>query len=141
MEETRVFIYNTLPTLGPSTDESIRRRIKTLEAKHDPQNALYIRILYTMLDRNTIGCARRAEHVAMFFGALGAILYIVRVSIDGRVSFWSQVSWCVDAACLILYFYETRQCSIILPQVANIVLYVISMISILRHFPDAWSQW
>lgn len=141
MEETREFIYITLPILGPSTDDSIRRRIELLKAEKDPKTELYIRILYTMLDRNTVGIARRAEHIAMFFGTLGAIFYILRVTMDGGLSIWSQLFWAVDASILIFYFYETRQCPIMLPQLANVILSIISVISILEHYPDAWSQW
>lgn len=148
MDETDNFISNSQfivtymdKSLSPGVKDIITRRIRKLEAENDPNNELYIRILYTILDRNTVGIARRAEHIAMFFGALGAIFYILRVTMDGGLSIWSQLFWAFDASILIFYFYETRQCPIMLPQLANVILSIISVISILQHYPDAWSQW
>jgi len=141
MEDTRDFITNQLRMLGPTAEGSIRNKIQELKAEKNPKNDLYIRMLYIMLDRNTIGLAERAERFAMLCGVLGAICYVIRVMTDGRLSIWSQLFWTFDALILVYYFYETRQYPIILPQVANVILSVLSIFSILQHYPDAWSQW
>lgn len=81
------------------------------------------------------------KYVSFVLLFASAILQIVRSQIDAEVSFWSQLIYIVGALAASLYFYVTTQYELILPQLGNCVLAIVTVLAVTRHQDEYWTRW
>lgn len=81
------------------------------------------------------------KYISFILLFASAVLQIVRSQIDAEVSFWSQLIYIVGALAAALYFYVTTQYELILPQLGNCCLAVVTVLAVMRHQEAYWSRW
>lgn len=81
------------------------------------------------------------KYVSFVLLFASAVLQIIRSQIDAEVSFWSQTIYIIGAVAASLYFYVTSQYELILPQLGNCCLAVVTVLAVIRHQEEYWLRW
>lgn len=143
MDDIKEWCTDNLDTKLRTTQlQIIDKHICTLNKTQDVDTKYWMSILYLIKRKNmsTLISEESIEKIASIFGAIGGLLYFIRVQIDGGISIWSQLLWCISAITLVYYFYITHQYPLMWPQAANVVLALVSILSIQRHLENPWEQ-
>lgn len=79
-------------------------------------------------------------NISLLMFLVSAGFQLVRVNIDGRISFWSQIAYAIGSLISLTYFAVVGNIEFILPQAGALVVAVSTLIGILRHFQEPWAS-
>ena len=91
-------------------------------------------VVYPSWSKNMI------SNVSLFLFLASGIIQLIRVNIDGGLSFWSQVVYGIGCLLSVLYFAVIGNLEFILPQAGGLVVVLVTLYGILSHFEEPWAS-
>jgi hypothetical protein len=91
-------------------------------------------VVYPSWSKNMI------SNISLLLFLASGIIQLIRVNIDGGLSFWSQVVYGIGCLLSVLYFAVIGNIEFILPQAGGLVVVLVTLYGILSHFEEPWAS-
>jgi hypothetical protein len=91
-------------------------------------------VVYPSWSKNMI------SNVSLFLFLASGIIQLIRVNIDGGLSFWAQVVYGIGCLLSVLYFAVIGNIEFILPQAGGLIVVLVTLYGILSHFEEPWAS-
>lgn len=91
-------------------------------------------VVYPSWSKNLI------SNISLFLFLASGIIQLIRVNIDGGLSFWSQVVYGLGCLLSVIYFAVIGNLEFILPQAGGLIVVLVTLYGILTHFEEPWAS-
>lgn len=80
------------------------------------------------------------QQLTLILLGISGIIQFIRVQIDGGLSFWAQIVYCIGCAASIIYYASIDNVSLVIPQLGALALALVTVWGLLRNVEQPWAS-
>lgn len=80
------------------------------------------------------------QQLTLIFLFISGIVQFIRVQIDGGLSFWAQVIYCVGCIGSLAYYASIKSITMVIPQFGALLLALVTLWGLVRNVEQPWAS-